>query len=36
MNIRQFMALARHHLFGLMPASQPMLAAIPVTRNDRR
>lgn len=30
MNIKEFLAAAREHLFGLMPAPQPALIPIPV------
>ena len=30
MNIKEFIAAARQHLFGLIPAPQPALIAIPV------
>jgi hypothetical protein len=36
MNIQQFMAIARFHLFGLLPVKQPALATIPVRPTDRR
>lgn len=36
MNIKQFMAIARCYLFGLLPVKQPTLVAIPVQRADRR
>jgi len=36
MNIQQFMAIARYHLFGLLPVKQPALATIPVQQAGRR
>lgn len=36
MNINEFMALARYHLFGLLPVKQPTLATIPVQQGKRR
>jgi hypothetical protein len=36
MNINEFMALARYHLFGLLPVQQPTLATIPAQQDSRR
>lgn len=36
MNIKEFMAIARYHLFGLLPVKQPALATIPVQQGSRR